>query len=181
MTARSDRPINRLISWVRPPIRPLTDSRSERVLVEAGSMAYSAVTQPRPPPLPHRGTPSEADAAHSTRVLPNSIRTDPAGWSSQSRVILMGRSSSSARPSSRVLMVAQPSRPRHPTDARAELLHFRVDDPPQPDAERQHDPEPEAHDQLAPGLGVLRQSVGQEQHVDLERDPGEDVGEGRDQ
>ena len=48
MTARSERPIRRLISWVRPPMRPLTDSRSERVLVAPGSMAYSAVTQPRP-------------------------------------------------------------------------------------------------------------------------------------
>ena len=51
---------------MRPPIRPLTDSRSERVLVAAGSMAYSAVTQPRPEPLRQRGTPSEADAAQST-------------------------------------------------------------------------------------------------------------------
>jgi hypothetical protein len=33
MLARSDRPISRLISWVRPPIRPLTDSRSLRVCV----------------------------------------------------------------------------------------------------------------------------------------------------
>ena len=36
MTARSERPIRREISWVRPPIRPLTDSRSERVLVDGG-------------------------------------------------------------------------------------------------------------------------------------------------
>src|SRR6476646_5331850 len=104
MTARSDRPIRRLISWVRPPMRPLTDSRSERVLVEAGSMAYSAVTQPRPDPLRQRGTPSVADAAHSTRVLPNSTSTEPAAWSSQLRVIVIGRSSSSARPSARVVM-----------------------------------------------------------------------------
>ena len=33
---------------------------------------------------------SEAEATQSTRVLPNSIRTEPAGWSSQSRVILIG-------------------------------------------------------------------------------------------
>src|SRR6478736_5960108 len=90
MTARSDRPIRRLISWVRPPMRPLTDSRSERVLVEAGSMAYSAVTQPRPDPLRQRGTPSVADAAHSTRVLPNSTSTEPAAWSSQLRVVMTG-------------------------------------------------------------------------------------------
>src|SRR4051795_3276933 len=82
-------------------MRPLTDSRSERVLVEAGSMAYSAVTQPSPEPLRHRGTPSEADAAQSTRVLPNSTSTDPAAWSSQWRVMVTGRSASSARPSLR--------------------------------------------------------------------------------
>ena len=58
MTARRLRPTSREISWVRPPIRPLTDSRSERVLVERGSMAYSAVTQPWPVPLRQRGTPS---------------------------------------------------------------------------------------------------------------------------
>ena len=48
MTARSERPISREISWVRPPIRPLTDSRSLRVFVARGSIAYSAVTQPWP-------------------------------------------------------------------------------------------------------------------------------------
>src|SRR3954469_4691775 len=84
-------------------MRPLTDSRSERVLVADGSMAYSAVTQPRPEPLRQRGTPSEAEAAHSTRVFPNSTSTEPAAWSSQLRVILTGRSSSSARPSARVM------------------------------------------------------------------------------
>src|SRR6188768_110978 len=101
MTARRDRPIRRLISWVRPPILPFTDSRSERVLVEAGSIAYSAVTQPRPEPLRQRGTPSDAEAAQSTRVPPNSTSTEPAAWSSQLRVMVIGRSSSSARPSAR--------------------------------------------------------------------------------
>src|SRR3546814_11539200 len=86
MTARSERPINREISWVRPPIRPLTDSRSERVFVEAGSMAYSAVTQPRPEPLRQRGTPVEAEAAQSTRVRPNSTSPAPAGRSEERRV-----------------------------------------------------------------------------------------------
>ena len=38
--------MSREISWVRPPTRPLTDSRSERVFVERGSISYSAVTQP---------------------------------------------------------------------------------------------------------------------------------------
>src|SRR3954447_14393327 len=60
--------MSRLISWVRPPIRPFTDSRSEGVLVAAGSMAYSAVTQPSPEPFRQRGTPPDAEAAHTTRV-----------------------------------------------------------------------------------------------------------------
>ena len=64
-------------------------------------MAYSAVTQPRPEPLRQRGTPSEAEAAQSTRVFPNSTSTEPAAWSSQLRVIRISRSSSSWRPSAR--------------------------------------------------------------------------------
>ena len=43
-----------------------------RVCVEAGSIAYSAVTQPRPEPRRHELTPSSTDAAHSTRVSPSS-------------------------------------------------------------------------------------------------------------
>src|SRR5690625_4346632 len=102
MQARSDRPTSRLISWVRPPTRPLTDSRSERVWVAAGSMAYSAVSQPDPDPLRQRGTPSVTLAVHITRVWPNSMSTEPAGWAVKPRVIVTGRNSSSRRPSSRV-------------------------------------------------------------------------------
>src|SRR5438270_2541589 len=101
MTARSDRPTSREISCVRPPMRPFADSRSERVCVARGSIAYSAVTQPSPLPLRQRGTPSVTDAAHSTRVLPNSTSTEPSAWSSQLRVMRTGRSASSARPSGR--------------------------------------------------------------------------------
>src|SRR3954468_25019946 len=99
--ARNERPISRLISWVRPPMRPLTDSRSLRVLVERGSIAYSAVTQPSPLPLRQRGTPSVNEAAQSTRVRPNSTSTLPSAWSSQPRVIRTSRNSSTARPSGR--------------------------------------------------------------------------------
>jgi hypothetical protein len=90
MQARSERPISRLISWVRPPIRPLTDSRSLRVLVADGSIAYSAVTQPRPEPLRQRGTPSVTLAAHSTRVLPNSTSTEPAGGNIEGIISFFG-------------------------------------------------------------------------------------------
>src|SRR5205807_2311127 len=47
-TARSDRPMSRWISWVRPDSLPFTASRSVRSVVEPGSIEYSAVTQPRP-------------------------------------------------------------------------------------------------------------------------------------
>ena len=89
---------------MRPPIRPLTDSRSLRVVVERGSIEYSAVTQPSPLPLRQRGTPSVKDAAHSTRVRPNSTSTLPSAWSSQPRVIRTGLSSSAARPSCRAVV-----------------------------------------------------------------------------
>ena len=102
-TARRDRPTSREISWVRPPMRPLTDSRSERVFVDRGSIAYSAVTHPVPCPLSQRGTPSVNDAAHSTRVRPNSTRTLPSAWSSQFRVIRTSRVWSAERPSCRVV------------------------------------------------------------------------------
>src|SRR4051812_35464580 len=101
MLARRLRPIRREISWVRPPTRPLTDSRSERVLVERGSIAYSQVTQPSPEPLRQRGTPSVTLAVHSTRVSPYSTSTDPSGWRLQFRVIVIGRSWSGVRPSGR--------------------------------------------------------------------------------
>ena len=53
----------------------------------------------------HHPEASEAEAAHSTLVRPNSISTEPAAWSSQLRVIVIGRSSSLARPSARVVVM----------------------------------------------------------------------------
>ena len=50
-TARSERPMRRWISWVRPEAPPRDTSRCERVLVARGSMPYSEVTQPSPLPL----------------------------------------------------------------------------------------------------------------------------------
>src|ERR1700735_1727062 len=99
MQARRARPTSREISWVRPPGRPLTDSRSLRVLVARGSIAYSPVTQPSPPPRRHLGTSSVTLAAQSTRVEPNSTSTEPSAWSSQPRVNLTARNWSGERPS----------------------------------------------------------------------------------
>ena len=101
-TPRRQRPISRLISCVRPPILPRTDSRSVRSAVARGSIAYSAVTQPRPESLRQRGTPAVNVAVHITRVLPHSTSTDPSGTSVKRRVMRTGRSSSTLRPSARI-------------------------------------------------------------------------------
>src|SRR5690606_16399621 len=103
------RPISRLISWVRPPTRPLIDSRSERVWVDRGSIAYSLVTQPRPEPFRQRGTPSVTLAATSTRVWPNSTSTEPSACSSQLRVNFTVRSWSRDRPSALVVTTDHPN------------------------------------------------------------------------
>src|SRR5699024_729650 len=52
-----------------------------------------------------RGTPASKEAATSTRVRPNSTRTEPSAWSSQFRVIRTSRSCSGVRPSCRGLSV----------------------------------------------------------------------------
>ena len=77
-TERSDRPTSRWISWERP-LGPLR-SRDMRVLVERGSIPYSAVTQPFPGPFRKAGTFSSSEAVQSTLVSPNSTRTEPSGW-----------------------------------------------------------------------------------------------------
>src|SRR5687768_10779114 len=108
VTLRSDRPINRWISWVRPPGRPRLTSREDRSVVEAGSIEYSPVTHPPPVPLSQRGASSETLAATSTRVLPIENSTEPAAHSWKPSCQLTGRSSSGDLPSGRV--TAQPSR-----------------------------------------------------------------------
>ena len=46
-------------------------------MVARGSMAYSAVTQPWPPPRRKLGTVSSTEAAQRTRVCPTEMRTEP--------------------------------------------------------------------------------------------------------
>jgi len=77
VTDRSDRPISRWISIVRPPTLPSDASRRMRVFVDRGSMPYSAVTQPLPVPRRNGGTRSSSEAVQITRVRPTSISTDP--------------------------------------------------------------------------------------------------------
>jgi hypothetical protein len=80
-TARSARPIRRWISTVRPFCLPWLASRCVRCPVDAGSIEYSAVSQPLPRPIIQRGTPSSSVAVQSTRVFPNEISADPCACS----------------------------------------------------------------------------------------------------
>ena len=76
-TARSERPIRRWISWVRPDGLPELTSRRVRSWVARGSMEYSAVTQPLPVPRSHGGPFSSSEAVQSTLVLPKETRQEP--------------------------------------------------------------------------------------------------------
>ncbi len=78
------------------PLRPLYSLFDLR-FVEAGSIAYSAVTQPACCPLRHLGTPSSTVAEHSTRVSPNSARHEPSAFFITPGVRLTGRIWSNAR------------------------------------------------------------------------------------
>src|SRR5581483_8619390 len=89
--ARSDLPISRWISCVRPDGRPFASSRGVRLAVERGSIEYSAVTQPFPVPRMNCGTASSMVAAHSTRVLPTVIRADPSAVFRKPVSMLTGR------------------------------------------------------------------------------------------
>ena len=77
ITVRSERPMRRWISCVRPPGAPRVTSRFVRVFVDAGSSEYSAVTQPAPLPRRQAATVSENVAAHSTFVSPSSNMHEP--------------------------------------------------------------------------------------------------------
>ena len=63
---RSERPISRWISCVRPPTLPALASRCVRVEVARGSMPYSAVTQPLPVLRRNGGTRSSTLAVQIT-------------------------------------------------------------------------------------------------------------------
>ena len=102
-TERSDRPMRRWISWVRPDCLPLAASRLTRSPVDPGSREYSAVTHPFPLPRIHGGTRSSIDAVHSTRVRPMDTSTDPGAKTVKSRSNDAGRSASVPRPSPRAV------------------------------------------------------------------------------
>ena len=76
-TVRSERPIRRWISCVRPEGRPFVDSLCVRVEVARGSIPYSEVIQPSPWPLRKGGTRSSTLTVQITRVSPTSMSADP--------------------------------------------------------------------------------------------------------
>src|SRR5579875_381057 len=100
-TARSERPISRWISCVRPDCRPRVASRATRSAEDPGSSEYSAVSQPRPDPRSQRGTSSSTEAVHSTFVFPIETSTEPGANSVKSRTSSSGRQASTGRPSRR--------------------------------------------------------------------------------
>jgi hypothetical protein len=65
--------------------------------VEAGSIAYSAVTQPRPLPSIQRGTLSSTEAVQITRVSPTEISAEPSAVRTYPGSIVTGRRSAGAR------------------------------------------------------------------------------------
>ena len=82
---------------MRPSGRPLLTSRCLRSPVDAGSIPYSAVTQPRPLPIIQRGTDSCAEAVQITRVSPQLMSAEPVAVRTNPGSIVVGRSSSGAR------------------------------------------------------------------------------------
>ena len=90
--------MSRWISCVRPVWRPETASRWPRVVVAAGSMLYSAVSQPRCDLRSHCGTPSTTTAVQITCVSPICMSTEPSACLTTLGVILTVRSSSAMRP-----------------------------------------------------------------------------------
>ena len=72
-------------------------SRALRSPVEAGSIEYSAVTQPFSRPCIQRGTESLTEAVQITRVLPIEISAEPSAVATNSGSIVTGRMSAGAR------------------------------------------------------------------------------------
>ena len=136
-TPRSERPISRWISCVRPPILPRADSRSLRSLVARGSIEYSAVTQPVPLPRRWGGTRSAMVAAHSTSVSPTLMTHEPSAHFWTSSVKLTGRISRGPRPPERsgpgrfpMVMTSFPLPWRCPTGYRVRRSRGRAGRPP---------------------------------------------------
>ena len=96
-TPRSERPMRRWISIVRPSWRPRVASRCLRSPVDAGSIPYSAVSQPLPRLAIQRGTPEVCEAVQITRVSPALISTEPVAVATKPGSIVTGRRPSAGR------------------------------------------------------------------------------------
>ena len=94
MTARSERPMRRWISTVRPSTLPRLESRVLRSCVAYGSMEYSAVSQPPFTPccFIQEGTPASMVAAQITRVEPKDTSTEPVACGAMPASKVMERS-----------------------------------------------------------------------------------------
>ena len=68
-----------------------------RLPVEAGSIPYSAVTQPRPLPDIQRGTPASTLAVQITCVRPTEISAEPVAGPTKSPTTETGRACSAVR------------------------------------------------------------------------------------
>src|SRR5690606_25527717 len=101
-TARSERPMRRWISCVRPDCLPAAASRRVRVPVERGIMPYSAVTQPSPEPRRQEGSVVSTEAVTNTRVLPKLTRQLPSACRATLRSIVTARIWLGSRPEGRM-------------------------------------------------------------------------------
>src|SRR3990172_221978 len=126
ITARSERPMSRWISCVRPDTFPFAASRGIRSFEERGSMLYSAVTQPVPVPFRNGGTLSSTVAAQITLVSPTSMSTEPSACFKNRGVITTRRGSSICRPSTRFILVFGALRRRPQVRGRAPVGNGEV-------------------------------------------------------
>src|SRR3954452_20181148 len=123
-TPRTDRPMRRWISTVRPSGRPRVASRCLRSPVDAGSIPYSAVTHPRPVPFSHFGTPGCQEAVQITRVSPIEMSADPVAVRTKSGSIVVGRRPSAARSWERLMRPPPAGRGARPPPRRQrDVLH----------------------------------------------------------
>ena len=157
MAARSERPMSRWISWVRPP-GPFR-SREVRSTVARGSMAYSAVTQPSPLPFLKPGTPASTDggavhqrAAHADQAGAFGVRVGAPLEHERAKLIVGAAIRTRHGDAPRGLVVEKPGDERHADHAAAPGL----------------DPVG-ADDTVAGVVGAFHQDIGRERPDQLER------------
>ena len=106
--------IQRLIGRSLRGVTDLEALGERTVYDDAGSIPYSAVSQPRPLPSIQRGTDSWTDAVQITRVSPQEISAEPVAVRTKPGSISVGRIASGARSPAR-----REPRPREPSTCSA--------------------------------------------------------------